>query len=153
MSAVVRIPADVEQLAQVRRFTRERAGASGLGGRALEDLVCAVDEGATNMIVHGARDGGGPIEVEVRRQGEAVVVRLRDRAPVFDPTGRPEPNLDAPLEARRLGGMGVHLMRTLTDEFRHVARRGGGNVVTLVKRLGPGAKGGHDADDGRARPR
>jgi len=152
-TATVRIPADVAHLAEVRQFIRDRAGAAGLDGGALDDLVCAVDEGATNMIVHGVRDPRGPIEIEVRRHGSAVVVRLRDRAPVFDPTRRPEPDLDAPLEARRLGGMGVHLMRSLTDEFRHSARRGGGNVVTLVKRLGPTPDGGHDADDGRARPR
>ena len=47
----------------------------------------------------------------------------------------PEPDLTLPLERRPLGGMGVHLARTLTDGMRHRILPGGGNEVTLEKRI------------------
>ena len=64
----------------------------------------------------------------------------------------PQPPLDAPLELRRLGGMGVHLARTLTDGFDHRILPGGGNEVTVRKRrrtrTGEASDGHHDRPTG-----
>ena len=50
------------------------------------DLILAVNEVATNIVVHGYRGQPGAIEIELRRQGDAIEIRLRDQAPLFDPT-------------------------------------------------------------------
>jgi anti-sigma regulatory factor (Ser/Thr protein kinase) len=69
-------------------------------------------------------------------------------APPFDPTGVPEPPLDVPLGQRRLGGMGIHLARALTDGFDHRILPTGGNEVTVRKRrrvsTGEASDGHHD---------
>ena len=79
--------------------------------------------------------------------GEALVVRIRDAAPPFDPRSVPEPRLDLPLSQRPFGGMGIHLARTLTDAIDHRILPGGGNEVTVTKRLRPAA----DEPRGRSR--
>jgi anti-sigma regulatory factor (Ser/Thr protein kinase) len=62
----------------------------------------------------------------------------------------PPPDLDLPLERRPLGGMGVHLARTLTDRLDHRILPGGGNEVTLSKRLRPRtARESNDGDQDR----
>ena len=65
---------------------------------------------------HGAP---GELEVEAGLDDDRVVVTLFDRAPTFDPTTVPEPDLSIPPEQRRPGGMGVHLIRLAMDEVRH----------------------------------
>ena len=134
MSMVLTVPGEVGQLAEVRAFVRESAR-ERLAPRLLEDLVCAVDEAVTNVIVHGYDGASGPVEIEVGGDSQTLEVRIADRAKPFDPTTAPEPDLSLPLERRPLGGMGVHLMREFADELRYAPRRGGGNEVTLVKRL------------------
>jgi serine/threonine-protein kinase RsbW len=130
----LRIDATSENLAAVRRFVREAAADAGAAGDAMDDLVQAVDEAVTNVVVHGYGSAGGSVDVEVRRRGDELVVRVVDDAPAFDPTAVPEPDLSSPLRQRRLGGMGVHLVRGLCDEVRYRRDVGGRNELTLIKR-------------------
>jgi anti-sigma regulatory factor (Ser/Thr protein kinase) len=131
----LRVAADLRNLAQMRRFVRAAAEAAGADTSAAWDLVQAVDESATNVIVHGYRGDEGSLEIGVRLDGDRVVVCIRDDAPPFDPTAVPVPDMDQPLDRRPLGGMGVHLTRELTDEVRHRALEAGGNELTLIKRI------------------
>ncbi|MEO7913057.1 MAG: ATP-binding protein, partial [Roseiflexaceae bacterium] len=90
----------------------------------------AVNEVATNIVVHGYRGRPGAIEIGLRRQGDSIEIRLRDRAPLFDPTCVPTPDLTLPLHKRPLGGMGVHVTRELMDVMRYRVTPEGGNQLT-----------------------
>jgi serine/threonine-protein kinase RsbW len=137
---VLRFPADLGQLADVREFIRNGAAARGATAEAVADLVQAVDESVTNVIVHGYRGTRGPIEIELSSVGSTVSAVVRDEAPPFDPTSVPTPDLARPATRRRPGGMGVHLARDLCDQYRY-QRRSHRNELTLVRSLGARSKG------------
>jgi len=136
MSKVVslRVAADVGQLAAIRAFVEQHSRALGIDPFEIYDLVLAVNEVATNIVVHGYRGQAGTIEIEMQQRGNALEIRLRDQAPLFDPTRHPAPDLTLPLHKRPLGGMGVHVTRELMDELRYRVTPEGGNELTLVKR-------------------
>jgi len=96
------------------------------------DLVRAVDEAATNIVMHGDCEGTAIIAIEMTREGDNLVVRLTDQARLYDPTTAPPPDLAIPPWERE-GGLGVHLIRQLTDQIIYRAAPGGGNELTLVK--------------------
>jgi anti-sigma regulatory factor (Ser/Thr protein kinase) len=127
----LRIEADLGHLAEVRAFVRGTAARLGADDQAVGDLVQAVDEWVTNVVRHGYRGGHGPLEIELGRAGSEIVVRVRDRAPVFDPADAPSFDPELPLHRRRPGGMGIHLMRELTGPIGHRPLPGGGNEITL----------------------
>ena len=129
------LAAELENLATIRDFVRASTAALGVGPQVVYDVVLAVDEAVTNVIVHGYRGRPGTIQVEVTREATDVVVRLRDRAPPFDPTGAPPPDLARPLEERPPGGLGIYLMRQTMDEVTHRLTPQGGNELILKKRL------------------
>jgi anti-sigma regulatory factor (Ser/Thr protein kinase) len=131
--ATFRIDASVDRLKDVRRFVRETAPGLGADEPAVRDLVQAVDEWVTNVIVHGYRGEGGPIEVELLRSGDEIVARVRDAAPAFDPATAPAFDPDLPLERRPVGKMGIHLIRELCDRFEHRVPVGGGNEIAIVR--------------------
>jgi len=128
------VAADVEQLATIRAFVAQQAQA--LGGDALEiyDLILAVSEMATNIVVHGYRGRPGAIAIELRPFGDAIEVRLRDQAPLFDPTCAPAPDLSLPLHKRPFGGMGIHVTREMMDSISYRVTPEGENELTLLKR-------------------
>ena len=136
----LRLESGVNQLANVRAFVRETATQLGASQRSVEDLVQAVDEASCNILLHGYGGTSGPIELEVERRGDAIAIRLLDRARPFDPTAGPNPDPAAPPRRIREGGMGVgvHLVRTMMDEVHHAARPDGGNELTLVRSIDPG---------------
>ena len=130
----IRVPADAAQLAVIRAFVEQHARALGVDAAATYDLLLAINEVATNIVVHGYRGRPGEIEIKMRQLGDAIELRLCDQAPLFDPTGVPAPNLNLPLDKRPFGGMGVHVTRQIMDSMRYRATPEGGNELILVKR-------------------
>ena len=126
--------AELKNLAAIRHFVQETAAALQADPQAVHDVVLAVDEMAANVMVHGYQGGPGAVEVEVRPDGNALVVYLRDHAPPFDPTRHPLPDLTLPLDERPVGGLGVYLTRMLMDEVIYRSTPQGGNELTLVKK-------------------
>lgn len=131
--ASLRLIAGLKDLAKIRYFIEQKAASLNVDPTAIYDLDLAVTEMVTNIIVHGYRGKPGQIEIEVGREGDSVVIRLRDQAPVFDPTQVPPPNLDLPPEERRLGGLGIFLTKHFMDRMSHRVTAPEGNELTLVK--------------------
>ncbi len=135
VSGHLRIDADLAGLADVRRFVRERAAAAHAPVECLDDLVQAVDEASTNVIVHGYHGRPGWVDISVELDEDRFVVVIKDAAPPFDPTKVPEPDLSIAPMARKPGGMGIHLMRASTDALGYRPRAGGGNILTMSRAL------------------
>ncbi len=64
-------------------------------------------------------------------------MRVEDDAVAFNPLEREAPDLNAPLEDRPIGGLGVHLVRKLMDDVRY-ERAGARNILTMRKRATEG---------------
>jgi serine/threonine-protein kinase RsbW len=129
------VPAKRKYLAVIREFISEHANAAGASQPEVDSLIQAVDEAASNTIIHGYKDGPGEIVIEVKYSETEIIVTLRDSAPAFDPTQAPKPNLDLPLDERPVGGLGIHLIRHCVDEIRHSEPSEGGNTLVLVKHI------------------
>lgn len=120
--ASLTVPANLASLDEIRAFVSEQAEAAGLNDRRTYRLSLAVDEIATNIITYGY--GGASLEGEVRvvaiHSEEGLEIVLEDWSPAFDPFSRAEPDdLDAPLEQRAIGGLGIFLAQENVDEFRY----------------------------------
>jgi anti-sigma regulatory factor (Ser/Thr protein kinase) len=125
------ISASPSELAGLRRAAREAL--REVPTQVADDMLLALDEAATNAILHGS-DGGDPAEVVVRVRDAWVETSVLDHGPA-EPS-RPLSTTD------RLsgGGWGLWLLRCLVDEVR-LERVGGGTRVTLRRRIRPRGAG------------
>lgn len=132
--SLLHINADLKDLAAIRRFVEDAAKQGNENSKAVEDMIIATNEAVTNVLIHGYRGQPGIIEVEVSYDNHDLIVRLRDQAPLFDPTTVPSlktaPSLDQPCS----GGMGIHMMRQLTDELIYGTTSDGRNELVLIKK-------------------
>ncbi len=99
----------------------------------LYELVLAVEEAVTNIILHGYDGQKGVITILISPNDRSVEIILQDDAPPFDPTQVPAPRLDLPLDERPLGGLGVYIIRKHSDEMTYRRTATGLNELTLVK--------------------
>jgi anti-sigma regulatory factor (Ser/Thr protein kinase) len=94
----------------------------------------ALDEVLTNTICYGY-DGVGEqrIRVHLRVRAAIVEAEVQDEGRPFNPLDVPPPDLESRLEERPVGGLGVHIVRSLMDEVDY-RRDGVRNILTLRKR-------------------
>ncbi len=127
------VPARADRLRLVRSALTAMATEVGCCDAVARDLVLAVDEACQNVIRHAyGDDPSGRIIVIVRREGDNLVVLLRDFAePVDVEKIRPRDLGDV-----RPGGLGTHLMREVLDEVAFLPTPAdGGNLLRMVKRI------------------
>ncbi len=131
----LRIPNRVEELPAVSEAVETLGQEEGWTPDVSYAVVLALEEVATNVVRHGGgEEGTSEIEIEVVSTDTEARVEVRDSGKPFDPFhDAPEPDTDAALEDREIGGLGVHFVRVLMDEASY-RREGGRNHVTMVKR-------------------
>jgi anti-sigma regulatory factor (Ser/Thr protein kinase) len=131
----IRRPGTLDQLPAFVDFVRGACEGAGADASSCFALRLAVEEVCINLMRH-AYPGGkpGPIEVAVSGGAGRLVVTITDFAPPFSPDDAPTPDLGAPWEERRIGGLGWHLVKSVVDEVRYEALAGAGNRLTLVKK-------------------
>ena len=133
--AELSLGAEPTKLADIRAFVEETGQGLGLDETAIYALQLAVDEACTNIIMHAYDTQGGHIKVQIKSVGDWVEVVIRDWGEAFDPELVPSPDVDAPLEERRLGGMGLFLMQQMMDRVDFEFSDRDGNTLTMAKRL------------------
>lgn len=97
-------------------------------------LLC-IDELVTNIIAHAYTDKEEhAVLLECRIYDNRIELELRDDGSPFDPTSTQTPDVDMPIEDRRIGGLGIHLVSTLMDSVEY-HREGDFNVLVSTKML------------------
>ena len=133
--ATLQIQADLDELVQVRQFVEETAVIHINDLQIVSDLILAVDEAVTNIIRHGYQHQSGNIAITINCQNGQFEIKLCDWSHNFDPTRVPSSNPNIPLSQRKPGGMGVHMMRHLTDELQYQQLPDGRNELKLIKQI------------------
>lgn len=136
-NATLTVSSSLESLSEISDFVVQAARAAGMDDHAVWEVQLAVDEAATNIILHayGDHDLEGPIVVRTELKDGEFVVYLRDNGVRFDPALVPKPDLTSPVEERQTGGLGLYLMRKLMDRVDFEFDAASSNLLTMAKRI------------------
>jgi serine/threonine-protein kinase RsbW len=138
------IGADPGEVARANAAFAEFADAHALPAPVRRSLHVVLDELLHNAIAYGfAGREGGEVTVAAELRADRVCVTLTDDGRPFDLFGMAAPDTGLSVEERRIGGLGIHLVRRMMDEVRY-HRRDGRNVVVLEKRLTGGMTAGQN---------
>lgn len=137
----VTLPGNLDALSPIRDYVKEAAASAGLDHTATYNLLLAVDEIATNVILHGYEEAGlqGNISVAATRQDNSLVIHLSDTGKSYDPHAHQEPDdedLFKELSDRPIGGLGIMLAREGVDDLQYESTDQG-NVHRFIVRLKP----------------
>ncbi len=130
------IEAELENLRHVQAMVEEFAQKEALSGKSSYALSLCLEELLTNIVLYGQRekDDKTSIAVSIGISGDEVLVHIDDDGPPYDPTETPEPDLDALLDDRPIGGLGVHLVRELARRFEYRHSKGKNRVHIALPR-------------------
>ncbi len=103
----------------------------------LADIKCAVSEAVTNCIVHAYPNGGGTVDMNMRRydNGE-IVLSVKDKGVgIADVVAAREPLYTTDTTGER-SGMGFSIMESMTDSLKVKSSLGKGTTVTMKIKVG-----------------
>ena len=123
-------------LEAIYSFVREFLSSQGIGHEAAFDLDLIAEELFTNMVKYG-RGGSPEIAIALAWDAPTMTLRIKDfGAERFDPTEGPAVDVNRPIEQRRAGGLGLHLVRRIADRLDY-AHDETCSTITVTKRLDP----------------
>ena len=116
------VPGKLDSLRTIAEYVMNASKTAGLEKKAAYNLRLAVDEIATNIIIHGYEEAGceGNVALQADLNEKSLKITLEDTGVRYDPTKKePQNDLDLPLEERQIGGLGVYLAIQGVDQFSY----------------------------------
>ena len=98
------------------------------------NILIVLDEIVGNIINYGDFAPGlenSDISVEINTSNEMLMLTIIDAAGAFDPLSAAEPDVESPLEKRKIGGLGIYIVRSLMDSMEY-CRDSEKNVLKLT---------------------
>lgn len=131
---VLIVNSTTENLSKVREFTRKAAEECKFSEDTIEKIVLAVDEACTNIIKHAYNySPDGIINLSINVHDDKFIVTIIDNGNHFNPELVPEPNIQEYYKQKKIGGLGMYLMKKLMDEVKYSTLDDNRNQVILVK--------------------
>lgn len=130
------IKSRTENLTEVREFISSVITEACSSEDAAADVVLAVDEAVTNVIKHAYKfSPDGDILIKIKCSKNKVEIEITDFGLPFSPNSVPVPDLKKYLQEKRVGGLGIFLMKSLMDEVHYETVPNKFNRVYIVKNL------------------
>ena len=128
-------PADTSVLAKIGELATKAGRAAGFNEFEINDINLAVSEVCTNTITHGLKnDPTRTFQMVIQWDAGEIEIFIHEDGEPFDPADLGDPDLEAPLEDRPVGGLGIYILRKLMDEADFRVGRDGVKTWRMLKR-------------------
>ena len=126
---------DLSEIDRIQRLVEERAVDWALSPSSLNAINVSLDEILTNTISYGYDDDDEHlIAVRVALEADGLItIEVADDGKPFNPLAMPEPDTQAAIDDRAVGGLGIHLVLRLMDDVAY-RRENDRNILTLKRR-------------------
>ena len=128
------VPAAIEKLDDVTAFVDDFLAACGCSMKTQMQIDLSIEEIFVNIAHYAYPEGGGEAEIRIDEADGLVTIVLSDSGVPFDPLGKPDPDITLSAEDRRIGGLGIYLVKKNMDavDYRY---EDGKNILTVQKKL------------------
>lgn len=135
MQRSITLSNDIEEVPQLAEFVDTVCEEAGLDMSVAMQMNLAMEEAVVNVMTYAYPTGTkGDVCIEAKTDEDYLTFTITDKGTPFDPTGSEEVDTTLSAEERPIGGLGIHLVRTLMDDICY-ERSNGQNVLTLKKKL------------------
>lgn len=132
--AAVSLRPEAAAFARLLCFVEEFGRRNALPSAEQSRLMIVLDELFTNVVEHGHTSAATSVEIALTLAGGELTIEFSDEGPPFDPLVAAAPDLDQRLADRPIGGLGIHILRSLADRALY-RREGGRNHLILARSI------------------
>ena len=132
----ISLEARLENIARLQAFVRTFCSDNAVDGEVAHSFTLAFEELMANVVNHGqVGDRRHRVDITLSLRDGSLVGSFMDDGAPFNPLNAPMPNLSARIEDRRVGGLGLHLIREMMDDVSY-ARETDRNHLVMSRVIG-----------------
>jgi serine/threonine-protein kinase RsbW len=125
------LPATLENLERLIQSISHCAREQGFDQKRISEIELAAEESLVNIINYSYPERPGEVEVTCQLDGRSLVIEMIDTGIPFDVTSLPDPDITADIDDRKIGGLGVFLLKKVMDEVNY-RREKNRNILSLT---------------------
>ncbi|MCJ7784695.1 MAG: ATP-binding protein [Desulfobacterales bacterium] len=125
------LPARLENLGRFKEFVADCARTEGFDQRRIQEIELALEEALVNIFNYAYPETPGDIEINCKLETGRLIIEIIDSGIPFDMTSLSDPDLTADVEERKIGGLGIFLVKKMVDEVRY-RREKDRNILTFA---------------------
>ncbi len=130
---------EISEVSRMSGFLMAVCREFNIDGSTAKTLNLALEEWVVNVINYAYPKGmRGHVEITSDFKDGVLTLVVKDHGVAFDPTQHAEVDIDADLADRLIGGLGIHLVRSIMDTLNYERTIDGYNVVTMTKQINNG---------------
>ncbi|NHZ72753.1 MAG: anti-sigma regulatory factor [Aquificales bacterium] len=135
----LKVRGTLQDIEPVINYAVTAAHEAGFKKQELHRVRLAVDEIATNIVVHGYKEAGrsGDLSISTKYDEEQLTIFLEDTGEEYDPRNALPPNMDSSVGKRPLGGLGVYLALWAVDQFFYEHKKNRNRSTLIVQKPCP----------------
>lgn len=132
----LKVKSKTDNLSEIRKFIQTHALEAGISNSIISNIILATDEACTNVIKHAYNNHpDGEILIKVQYSDKKFSIIIIDHGSAFNPENVPEPDIQKYYRQKKVGGLGMFLMKHLMDDVKYVSIPGKYNQVLMIKNL------------------
>lgn len=125
---------DLSELETLCRHLNKFGRDTGLSEACITDINICLDEIFTNIVSYGFQDDQEHLtRFEMNLENNELTLVIEDEGIAFNPLEKEDPQIPDDLIDVSIGGLGIHIVRKLTDDL-HYERKNGKNMLTLKRK-------------------
>ena len=128
--------ADDKALPDVLAFVENELEKASCPMKTAMSLTVAIEEIFVNVAHYAYPNGSGTATLSIEHdcQKNRLIFRMTDSGIPFNPLAMPDPDVTLPASERKIGGLGIFMMKKTMDEVFY-ANENGENILTMIKNL------------------
>jgi anti-sigma regulatory factor (Ser/Thr protein kinase) len=131
----IKLRNEISELSTLATSLESFSEQAELSPKASYNLSLCLDELVTNIINYGyPKHENGEIDINIKSENNIITITIADSGIEFNPLDRESPNIEAPLEERTVGGLGIFIVKKLCESVTY-RRSHGSNILTLTMKV------------------
>ena len=130
----ITLEAAINNIRKVTDWVDAELESLGCPPKTMMQIDVAIDELFTNIASYAYPQGTGAAVIRFEHGDGMVSITFEDEGIPYDPLQKPDPDVTLSAKERKVGGLGVFLVKNLMDSMEY-QRKDGRNVVTIRKRI------------------
>ncbi len=127
----IMLPAKLENLERLVKCVSDCAKTQGFDEKKTSEIELATEEAIVNICHYSYPEEPGDVEIDCKLEDGRFVIEIKDSGVPFDMTSFSDPDMGADIAERKIGGLGIFLIKKVMDEVRY-RRENDRNILDLI---------------------